>query len=507
VAILPANILISDPSSEWMAAAVPLVLEQDFSTSRNLISAAVDGESGAYQAGATTALRTTLENRQGRLRLQATITDLATQCNREVLTMENSGSVLVPALNELAKRIDSGASDFSTKNDRALQAYVAAAQSPNPRTRVQLLSDAIRADTEFGLGYIALLEIVAPTGQENIASVLASARSHENSFTPLDRARFEAVASRLTHAQLPDQAKAAEAVLRLAPNDVDTLASLGTVKFLEGDANGGQQHFGRALQIDPGNANLRQQLGIGLLETKRFSDAERVLGALSNNPAILPTLATCILLEGDAIRANAVADKYFALQPVGDPYTVLFRGTWLAISGQTPKAIEYLEQSNFADARVRSIAFSQIAIWQAMAKDFAAAKKSASLAQAADPRPGSVASIAVLIANAGQPSDQWRREVEAAPIIANPAARQAVLGYGLFLQGRYSESAQLWRTAVEASGDTDLRARAMLASSLEKAGSAEEAHKILVQPFVPDLGDLYAAISFAEMRRSVAWRH
>jgi tetratricopeptide (TPR) repeat protein len=484
-----------------MATAVPFVLQQDFSTSRNLVPAIANSQSEAYQVSAATALRTTIEDRRGRLRLEVTITDLFTQRNRQVLTLESAGNVLVPALNRLAKRIDASSSDFSTKNDRALQAYVEAAQSANPQIRGQMLSDAIRLDPSFGLGYIALLELTGATGQESIAPILAAARSHENSFAPLDRARLEAVLTRLTHANLIEQSKAAEAVLKLAPNDVDMLASLGTIRFLQDDAKRAQQCFDRALQLDPENANSRQQLGIGLIETRRYRDAEKVLEPLSNDPAILPALAICILLEGDPARAETIAGKYFALRPPGDPYSVLFRGTWLAISGQRQKAIEYLEGSNIADARVRSIAFSQIAIWQAMGKDFAAAKRSASLAQKADSRPDSVAAVAVLMADANEPSDRWQQEVEAAPIAANPVAIQAVMGYGLFLQGRYSESAHVWQTAVEASGDTDLRARAMLAASLDNVGRAQETRKVSVQPFVPSLGDLYAAISFTEMRR------
>jgi hypothetical protein len=72
--------------------------------------------------------------------------------------------------------------------------------------------------------------------------------------------------------------------------------------------------------------------------------------------------------------------------------------------------------------------------------------------------------------------------------------------YGLFLYGFYNRAAESWKAIADASGDTDLRARAMLAASLRLAGKPQEARKILVQPFVPDLSGYYAAVSFAQLR-------
>ncbi|MGA8030162.1 MAG: hypothetical protein WB992_23700, partial [Bryobacteraceae bacterium] len=81
------------------------------------------------------------------------------------------------------------------------------------------------------------------------------------------------------------------------------------------------------------------------------------------------------------------------------------------------------------------------------------------------------------------------------------AVGEAPPGYSLFLNGHYSEAAEVWRTVVHRSGGTDLPGRAMLAASLDRAGKTDEARKILVEPFIPPLGDLYAAIAFNEMRR------
>ncbi len=238
---------------------------------------------------------------------------------------------------------------------------------------------------------------------------------------------------------------------------------------------------------------------MGLLETRRFADAEKILLGIDNNANILPALAVCIFLEGDVNRADIVFNRYLSLRPPNDPVAPLFRATWLAISGRTAKGIDSLQSANFTDAGLRSLALSQTAVWQLMQGDVAGAKKSAASASQIDRRPASFAALALLLTRGDVSTAQWRGQVDAFPV--NDQLRQTLLGYGYFLNRHYAEAAQLWQQILERSGGGDLRARAMLAASLDGAGKAGEAQKILVEPFVPDLGDLYAAVSFDQMHR------
>jgi hypothetical protein len=97
------------------------------------------------------------------------------------------------------------------------------------------------------------------------------------------------------------------------------------------------------------------------------------------------------------------------------------------------------------------------------------------------------------------PAAEWRDQVSALGLRGEPA--QIVLGYGFFLNRHYAEAAEVWQQILQRSGGADLRARAMLAASLEHEGRAADARTILVQSFVPDFNDLYAAVPFKEMRR------
>ncbi len=486
--ILPGNVLIDDPASEWIAEAVPIVLQEDLATSRTFVVSVANNESGAYERGASAVLRTTVENRNGRITIEATLTDTSTQRNRQVLQVNGvfSGGLL-SSLNALAKQLDSRAIDFSTKSDRALRTYAMAAESASVEARAKLLNDAMAIDPAFGLAYIAAVQ----TGGSNIAPLMVSAASHRNSFNAFDRARFDALESRFSHAPLTQQANSTAAMVKLAPNDVDAVATLGSYRFLQSDSTGGEQLMRRALELSPGNVNILRQLAEGLLETRRFRDAEKVFAGLTNSPAILYELAVCILLEGDAARANAMADK-FATSLYPDVKQA-YHATWLALSGQTGKAIDAIQ--GFDN---RPVALIQTAMWQLMEKDFAAAKKSATLAAGL---PSSFAALSRLLARGDEPVDRWRDEVNSSALSGSD--KQILLGYGFFLYGHYPEAVQIWQESLKNSGGTDLRARAMLASSLDRAGRADEARKILVQPFIPQFGDLYAAVSFGEMRRQL----
>jgi len=480
------------------------VLQTDLSTSHSLIPVLVNDQSGAYQNGANEVLRVTVTQRADRIHIEAAITDNATQKDRQTVDLSGPASAgVLPLLNELAKRLDSGASSFSTKNDRALQAYVAAVTTAKVSDRITALTKAVSLDPSFGFAYIALADAEAQSEPQNLNALLQSASRHKAEFTPYDRARFDAFLTRLSHAPLTQQAAAFRAVLQIAPNESDVLVTLGSLSFLNGDTADGTRYLQRALDLNPDNVTVRRALADGLFESRRFAEAEKLLVGMDNNTAVLPELALCILLEGDVSRANVVAERLFASITNPDVKT-LFRAVWLKLSGQPQKATELLTGANFASPAAHAIAYSELAVWQMMENDFATAKQTAAQAQQFDQRPNSSGNIVALLATANGPSDSWKQQVNASSLLAtNEQAKVLVLGYGLFLGGHYSDAAEIWQNIVQQSGDRDLRARTMLAASLNRQGKTDQARHIKVQPFVIDFGDLYAAVLFREMSRNL----
>ncbi len=484
LAILPANVLIADASSEWMRLAVPLVLSLDLSTSRNVIASVATSESAVYQLGSTATLRSTVEEQSGRLDLRAAIAETATQQNRQILTVAGTASSLASQLDELAKRIDGQATQFSTHNERALESFALSISSSGPQ-KLQHLKDAIGSDPSFGLAYVALADSLAETNNPEVNGVLENAESHRASFTPLDKARFELLRSRLSQAPLSDQATAGAALVKMLPNDPEALSALASSLFLQGRGADAERFMNRAIQISPENANLRQKLAAELVETGQFAQAEKVWQSLAANPGVLPQLAACILLEGDSQRANDTFEKFLA--PVANPDAkALLGASWQALSGHREAAIRQLTSARFNDPRVGAFAQNQLVLWLLMDKNYQGAKQMAPTGP-----------LAELLAAGAPSAEAWEAKVKTFP---DKKARAALEAYGLFLHGFYPQAAEAWQQIEQRSGGTDLPARAMEAASLRLAGRTEDARKIRVQPFLPDFNNFYAAVSFSQLR-------
>jgi hypothetical protein len=206
LALLPANILTAESSAEWLKTGVPLVLQEDLATAHGVVVSGAANESDATQAAATRLLRTTVENHQGRIRIETSLVDAKSQKNLSFQSIEaDSLDRLLPALNTLAKRIDAHASEFSSKKIAVLQAAAAAAAATDPQTRVQRIAQALQTDPSFGLGYIALLEILSRSNEQNAKSVITQGQKHRSSFTPYDQVKFDVIAARALHAPLSQQ--------------------------------------------------------------------------------------------------------------------------------------------------------------------------------------------------------------------------------------------------------------------------------------------------------------
>jgi cytochrome c-type biogenesis protein CcmH/NrfG len=97
---------------------------------------------------------------------------------------------------------------------------------------------------------------------------------------------------------------------------------------------------------------------------------------------------------------------------------------------------------------------------------------------------------------------QWQAIVQKkVPVIPAGISSPLAEGYACFLAGRFDQAVAFWRRVLEQSGGTDLRSRAMLAASLDRAGKAKASPGLPLLPFLPDFNDPYSPIAFNEMRR------
>ncbi len=484
LAVLPANVLLVDPSSEWLRQAIPLVLERDLATSAGVIASVAADESSVYRLGSAEVLRVTVQERSGGFDIDSTITDVATQRNRRAISVQ--GSDLLSELNGLASQIDARATQFSTKSQKSLEAFSAGISSSDIHVKIQRLHDAIDIDPSFGAAYCALANALASVHSAEAVNVLNSGESHRPAFTPLDRAQFDLVQAKLRAAPLSRQVESAAVLVKLTPNGSDALAALASALFLKGQSGEAARLMKRAIQISPDDTALRQQLATGLMESRQFAQAEKVLTGLTSNAAAFSQMAFCVLLGGDTGRATAIYKQF--LNTVTNPAARIFlQAFWQAFTGHLDDAIRELGTAQFNDRRLSVLARSQVVLWQIMAKRPDQAK-----ATATDAGP-----IAGLLATGATSAEAWTAKTDA---ISDENAKNTLRAYGLFLYGFYAQAAVAWSAIEQHSGGTDLRARAMLAASLRLAGKTEQANKILVQPFVPDFSDYYAAVSFIQLR-------
>jgi hypothetical protein len=491
--------LVSETSSQWLKIGIPLILQQDLMTARALIPGVTADENTATQAKATQVLRTTVESRANGLHIESKLFDLKSQKALQVRSVD-AGSVagIIAAADSLAKLLDPNASAYSTGSLPALQSYLAAASTNNRQQRVQMLQQAVRQDPNFGLAYISLLEMIAPNGQADPRPFLNEAKTHRDKFSAYDRAKFDLAVSRLLGAPAAEQIRQAQEALKIAPNDLEVLAILGMNQLLEGEGPAGEQALRRAVSLNPSNARLQIELGRGLMRDRKLKEADAILSAMAKDAAVLPDLATCALLEGDTGRANSLANQLFASIQSPD-LRPLFAASWQFMAGERQKGIDTLLTTRFGTPNVEAVALSEAAIWQALQNNYGAAKETLARANANAAHVVAFPAVAALLIDKAGSAAEWQQRVKAARLPDN--VKGPLLAYGFFLRGNYDEAAAQWKLVLDASHGNDLRARAMLASSLDRAGKKTEARQIKVMPFAPEFGDLYAAIPFAEMRR------
>ena len=217
-------------------------------------------------------------------------------------------------------------------------------------------------------------------------------------------------------------------------------------------------------------------------------------------------MATVILLEGDTKRATATAEQFIATIQNAD-YQAILRATWSEMAGNlTP---------GFVAGRKHEVHQARNSRHGAHRGDRLAVDESR-----ISPAPSGLPTKSR--------SERWPRHhsgrrltsgdrrsivgglAEEGPGLCFASRAQAAdSGLWILLESAATRKRSAeWKKAYDASEGTDLRARAMLASSLDRAGNSAEARKIRVEPFlIRDFADVYGAVAFAEMRRMAGLPH
>ncbi len=533
--VLPATLLTSEPTLGWAGVGLAVVAFQDLATSHQYVPLLVNNDSMARQAQAKYVLRSTVEIHNGKYILTATLTDLATQ--KEVAHASVEGVPVegfITLANQLVKRIDPGAGEFSTHNDNALAAYAQALATPDSQRKTAALANAIEADPGFGLAYLTLMDSLSAKDQQQMTAIAERASKYRTQFVPLDRARLDLMMRRLSGGSPSQIASAVSAVLALSPGDVSSLMMLAQLRIAENKPDEAIGRLHEVLSLDATNLQARQLLAAALLNTRQEAEALRTIEELralrpedpsvvrtlaeiqfstghiadaektfrsSTDPSALVGVAICRLLAGDPAGANIEVEKYAASRKE-DPLIPFTRALFLAAEGERGKAIGMLTSAELAGPELHSLGLSQAAVFQAMARNFEAAKQLADtavpLATARVPKIFSM--VASLVARAGEPPAQFESLLKASPL--DPAGQRITSGYGYFIAGHYDAALPVWRQLLQ-TNPGDVHAQLMVAACENRLGKTADAVKTAPRMFLPNFsgGDQFAVVSFGEMLR------
>lgn len=99
--------------------------------------------------------------------------------------------------------------------------------------------------------------------------------------------------------------------IKLQPENAYWYRQLGEIYLINREANKAARHIGRAVELDPGEAEYRSRLALALLRQHKVDQsmaaARQALSEAPDNPKVLDTVGMIYILAGDL----DAADKFF----------------------------------------------------------------------------------------------------------------------------------------------------------------------------------------------------
>jgi tetratricopeptide (TPR) repeat protein len=515
-AVLRFENLTGDPSLEWTARAASEVLSRSLATALSgpvLHSAALArvaaslgpepaAAPGIYAetnearlAGATRVISGYVEKTRGRIRIEASERDLANA--RTIRSVTAEGASPLAAINALAKQLSATAEPYLTTNSEALRLYSAGIESGAGDSE---LEQAVAADPGFGPAWAALAtrELARSDGDAARQTIARAGRYRLDAY---DRATIDAAAATINHdrdarmvalrrisalspgdtvllgtvAQLEmeagefaDAASDWNKLAAVLPNDLNTWNLLGYARAYSGDYKGGLDAMQAYQKFDPAGANPIDSTGDVYFLFRKFKEAaDRYLAANTKNPNFLNhgdlyKAAWARYYAGDKSGAETLFRQFrLAREKAHDPTALLFTADWLYRTGRSADAIALLRGETQSGSTAKPLVYSQLAIWDLLAGDRAAAARDAAAA-------GNPQSVPVFLAQfcAISPASKEEWQARAEKMLPGEGAnnlRLLAVGYALILDGKAAEAIPMWKEIVDKSPGTDFFVQAVLA--------------------------------------------
>ena len=456
----------------------------------------------AQLAGANHIITGYVERTAGGLRVTGTEMNIATgKAVRSVTVVDSSP---LNALTGLAHTFSPRAGKFQTSGEAALRLYCAGREGP-PEVVVASLEQALQADPQFGPAWEALIEFQVARGDRPAAEALL-AKAREQHLDKLTVANLD-LETAVLHGDLKGRLVALKQIAALSPGDTVLLRSLAESESAAGQFAESAADWRKLREVLSTDADVWNQLGYTLAWSGDYAGAVQAMEGYARlrpvdpNPpdslgdvhylyrkfkaaaaayqqayakapqfqagGALYKSAWAKFKAGDQAGADADFAEFRKVRQAAGTF-VLVSADWLYRTGRQKEAVAELRKalepgaSKDAEAAGKVVIYDQLAIWELLAGDRAAAAKDAEAAGA----PSSPASVAVRFASLpSAPAAEW--ESRAMRLMPTPEAtglRQLALGYALLLDGRSGNkeaALRWWKVLSDGAPATDFALRAV----------------------------------------------
>ena len=305
LALLPFENLTGDASLDWIATAAPSIVAAEITGAANILPVRVETVRDAYLNRATCFVHGYFTRRGAGLHFQMEIEDAA---RHKMAGSEAADGTVLFAMNDVARKLASGARPFSTANPDAVAAWGRGE-----------FERAVTIDPDFGTAWGYWVQQLAGSGKQAEAdAVAARALARPSLRSPQDRAQLQLVLATFEKNAAGRNA-ALSALVGMSPNDVSLLNALAETETLARRFSAAAGLYRRILEIDPGNPVAMNSLGYAEANAGHLDAATRALEqygkSLDQSTNALDSLGEVYFMNG----RFAEAERYFQQAYRRDP--------------------------------------------------------------------------------------------------------------------------------------------------------------------------------------------
>ncbi len=522
--MLPFENLAADPSLDWMSRGFSESLVLQLTGCPAIEPVSVPTLRDASSIGATRILQGYFSVFRGRLRAEAVLENTATR--RMAETASAAGDNIVEVTATLARQIDPGARPAGTKSVVALKALVQAMSASGAPAAAKGFEQAVAADPAFGAAYVAWAQWLVARGDSSRArEVITAARGRGNQIQEIERNRLDLLAAEIRGDRAAERC-ALDALNRATPADAGVYRSLAGIDLAAHGYASAVQEYEKALERDPDDVLLLNQLGYAEAYARNFESATKTLSryrdlrpadanpldslgdvhfylgrfgdaaryyleAYSRDPSFLAggdlyKAAWATLMAGDRKGAGGLLTKFLeARQGFRDALVPYRQAQWEYLTGSRKQAIGRL--SRFADTAkgaAGSLAFSELAIWSLETGDRGRAH---AWAMRAAPAGTLTTILRFLTGPPATPSEWAARAEDEFPRPAQSGVKEYALSYALLFAKEFAAAVPKLTRLYQQTPPSSLdEVNALLAWAFVESGQLKEAGPLLETNAIPD---------------------